>query len=70
MFYWGMLIGVIIGANAAFVFFAMLFLAKMKDRTMPSAEDSYEKSLAHEQLLLDKASYLTLTATTISHNPR
>jgi len=70
MFYWGILIGLIIGANAAFVFFAMLFLGKMKERTLPSAEDPYENSVAHERLLLDNASYLAITATTVSDNPR
>jgi hypothetical protein len=51
MFYWGILIGVIIGANVGVVISAMFFLAKMKERLLLSTEDSSEDNVPDEQVL-------------------
>jgi len=51
MFYWGMLIGVIIGANLGVVISAMFFLAKMKERFLLTTEDSYADNVPDEQVL-------------------
>ena len=55
MFYWGILIGMIIGVNTGILFSAMLFVAKRKQVLFPSREVT-EDSLVHDEFLLDNAS--------------
>jgi hypothetical protein len=56
MFYWGILIGMIIGVNTGILFSAMLFVAKRKEVRFPSREVTSEDSLVHDEFLLDNAS--------------
>jgi hypothetical protein len=56
MFYWGILIGMIIGVNTGILFSAMLFVAKRKVGQYPSREDTSEDSAIHEQFILENAS--------------
>jgi hypothetical protein len=51
MFYWGILIGVIVGANIGVVISAIFFLARMKERLLLSTEHSYEDNVTDEQIL-------------------